>query len=302
MRIRINVFPGVQNIPNFVAEQNGFFAAQGLEVETTFTKSSEEQRAALAGGICEIAHSAVDNALALIDAGVDAAIVLGLDRGFNKLVVRPEIASFEQLRGKRFAVDAPDTAFALLAYEVLRRKGLERERDYTVQKVGATGFRLKALQEGAADFAMLNLPFNLLAQAAGLRLLADPLDVVDSYQAVGGFVLRPWARDNADALSRYIKAYVEGLRWARQPANREAVITLLQKRFDLARALAEACYEQAQDPRRGFNPDAQIDMPGMACVINLRETFSPRPGNNRRKLEDYVDESFWREAVACVGA
>ncbi len=294
-RIRLNVFLGVQNLPNFAAEHNAFFKTRGLTVETTFTKSSGEQRSALATGACDVAHSAVDNALALVDDNVDVAIVVGLDHGFNKLIVRPDVASYDDLRGRTFGVDATNTAFALLTYEILRRKGLHKDRDYKVQAIGATRFRLKALQRDAVDFAMLNLPFNLFAQEAGLKVLDDPVDVVGPYQSTGGFVRRDWAERNRDTLTRYVAAYIEGQRWVLNPANRPEVITLLQRRMELSLAIARSCYERVCDPVRGFARDAKIDSRGMEFVVKLRNEFSPKSVS--RLPEGYVDETFYNEAL-----
>ena len=301
-RIRINVFPGVQNFPNFAAEHIGFFERRGLDIQTTFTKSSEEQRNAVATGGCDIAHSAVDNALALNDASIDTAVVVGLDHGFNKLVVRPEIKTFDDLRGKIFGVDAVDTAFALLTYEVLRQKGLARGKDYTVQAIGATRFRLEALQRGDIDFAVLNLPFNLLAQASGLGILGAPTDVSGPYQSTAGFARREWAATHRDILARYIAAYIEGLRWATDPANRSEAIALLARRMDLASDMAERCYDQVTDPASGFARDAKIDLRGMDCVVTLRNEFSPKPGGAMRARTQYVDESYYDEALAMLAA
>lgn len=298
-RIRINVFPGVQNFPNFAAEHKAFFERHGLAVETTFTKSSDEQRNALATGACDIAHSAVDNAFALVDAGVETAVVVGLDHGFNKFVVRSDIASYGDLRGRVFGVDAVDTAFALLAYEILRRKGLVKDKDYKVQAVGATRFRLDALKSGDVDFAMLNLPFNLLAQEAGLKILDDPIDVVGPYQSTAGFVRRDWAAANRDRLTRYIAAYIEGLRWVTAPANRAEAVALLATRMQLTSRMAEACYERVTDPNRGFGRDAKIDQRGMDCVVKLRNEFSPRPGAPRSTAQ-YVDETYYNAALAML--
>jgi ABC-type nitrate/sulfonate/bicarbonate transport system substrate-binding protein len=297
--LRINVFPGVQNLPNFAAEHNGYFGNHGLQVETTFTKSSELQRSELASGACNIAHSAVDNALAMTDiAGIDVAIVVGLDHGFNKLIVQPDISSYEDLRGRVFGVDAPDTAFSLLFYEILRRKGLRKGEDYKVEVVGATRFRLEALKQRRVDFAVLNLPFNLLAQEAGLKVLDDPIDVVGHYQSTGGFVRRDWAERERDTLVRYIAAYVEGLRWARNPANKRVVIELLERRMELTPDIAERCYQRVSDQGNGFASDAKIDRRGMDTVLKLRAGFSKGLGAEPPPIAQYVDETFYDEALA----
>jgi ABC-type nitrate/sulfonate/bicarbonate transport system substrate-binding protein len=297
-KMRLIVFPGVQNLPNFAAEEQGFFAKRGFSIETTFTSSSEQQREGLAQGLYDIAHAAIDNAVAMVDvAGEDIAIVIGLDQAFNKLVVRPEIATYEDLRGKTLGVDAPDTAFALVVYDMLARKGMQ-PGDYKVLPIGATRFRLEAMIDGKVDFAMLNLPFNLMAQRAGLALLDDPAKVIGAYQSTGGFVQRAWAQANRATLAAYLAAYIEGLRWVLDPANAVAAIALLAQRMDLSPEMAAECFAQMSDPALGFTPDAAIDHGGMAKVLALRAAFK---GNAEPAPADrYIDESFYREALALL--
>lgn len=113
--LRVNIFNTSSNLPLLAAMQAGEFAAQGLNIEVQHTPNSDEQRAGLPAGLFEIAHAAVDNAVALIESGADAVIVCGGDAGLNDFIVRPEIGGFEDLRGKLLAVDAPNTAYALAA-------------------------------------------------------------------------------------------------------------------------------------------------------------------------------------------
>jgi ABC-type nitrate/sulfonate/bicarbonate transport system substrate-binding protein len=299
--LRVIVFPGVQNLPSFAAEVNGFYSSKGLAVQTIFTQSSEQQRDGLADGIYDIAHSAIDNAVSMVDAaGKDVAIVIGLDRGFNKLIVQPEITSYDHLRGKTLGVDAPDTAFALIAYEMLRLKGLN-PGDYKVKPIGATRFRLQALKDRTIDFSLLNLPFNLFAQRAGLKVLANPTEVIDEYQSAGAFVRRAWGEQNRDTLARYLAGYIEGLRWSLRPENREAAISLLQTRMDLERDVAEESFDQITDPARGFTKDARISHAGMVAVLKLRARFNSASLDSIPAPEKYLDESYYRAALAALG-
>ena len=94
-------------------------------------------RNGLAKGDHQIAHAAVDNAVAMVElAKADVAIVTGGDNGFNHVFVQPEINAYADLRGKTVVVDAPNTAFALLLYKALKDAGLNNG-DYTVKPVGA---------------------------------------------------------------------------------------------------------------------------------------------------------------------
>ena len=66
--------------------------------------------------------------------------------------------AFADIRGRTLLVDAPDTAYALLARKLLARHGLQEGTDYKVKAEGRGGLRYQALldnEEYAA--AVLNL-------------------------------------------------------------------------------------------------------------------------------------------------
>lgn len=297
--IRSIVFPGVQNLPIFAAEAQGFFEKRGIKLELTFTQSSEQQRDGIADGTYDIAHSAIDNALALADvAGEDVISFVGLDKGFNQFVVQPDIKSYEDLRGRILGVDAPDTAFALIVYELLERRDLKRERDYQVMPIGATRFRLEALQAKKCDFAMLNLPFCLYASDAGLSQLEDPQKAIGAYQGNAGLAQRAWIKGHEDLLARYIASFVEGLRWVMNPANRAMSVELLRTRMQMPPHVAEECCRIILDPEIGFTKDAKLDHEGLAMVRRLRATFTGQV--NPKPLSDYIDETYYDRALALL--
>jgi ABC-type nitrate/sulfonate/bicarbonate transport system substrate-binding protein len=187
-KLTVIVFPGVQNLPMFAAQAKGFYAKRGLAVELKFTPNSDELRNGLAEGRYQIAHSAVDNAFALKDkANVDIAVVFGGDDSFNRLIVQPEIASLADLKGKTVAVDALNTAYAFQLYEMLRQKGLNKG-DYEVKSVGGTSQRLEALtKDKTYAAAIMNPPFSIRAEKAGLKVLGTVADAIGAYQGSAGF-------------------------------------------------------------------------------------------------------------------
>lgn len=115
-KLRINTFPNAKALPVYVGIAKGLFAKYGLTVEVENTTSSQSQRDGLAAGRFQIAHGALDNAVAMVEvAKRDVIIVSGGDSGMNEFFVQPGIASFADLKGKTIVVDAPDTAYALQA-------------------------------------------------------------------------------------------------------------------------------------------------------------------------------------------
>jgi ABC-type nitrate/sulfonate/bicarbonate transport system substrate-binding protein len=292
-KLTVIVFPGVQNMPMFAAQAKGFYAKRGLNVELKFTPNSDELRNGLAEGRYQIAHSAVDNAFALKDkANVDIAVVLGGDNSFNRLVVQPEIGSLAEIKGKAVAVDAVNTAYAFQLYEMLRQKGLNKG-DYEVKPIGGTGSRLEAMtKDKTLMAAMLNPPFSVRAEKAGLKIMDTAAAALGAYQGTSAFVLRAWGKANADTLVKYLEAYVEGLRWSFDPKNKAEAVGLLVERLKLPEDVATLSYDSTKD---GFNRDGAIDMEGVKNVLKLRAQFE---GGTPADPEKYLDLSYYQKVRA----
>jgi ABC-type nitrate/sulfonate/bicarbonate transport system substrate-binding protein len=292
-QLTVIVFPGVQNLPMFAAQAKGFFAKRGLAVDLKFTPNSDELRNGLAEGRYQIAHSAVDNAFALKDkANVDIAVVLGGDDSFNHLIVQPEISSLADIKGKTVAVDAVNTAYAFQLYEMLRQKGLNKG-DYVVKPVGGTGARLEAMvKDKTMVAAMMNPPFSIRAEKAGLKSIDTAAAALGAYQGSSAFVLRSWGSANADALTKYLQAYVEGLRWMLKPENKAEAVGLLVERLKLPQDIAAAAFDATV---KGFNPEGALNMEGVRNVLKLRAQFE---GGTPAAPEKYIDLSYYQKALA----
>jgi ABC-type nitrate/sulfonate/bicarbonate transport system substrate-binding protein len=292
-KLTVIVFPGVQNLPMFAAQAKGFYAKRGLDVDIKFTPNSDELRNGLAEARYHIAHSAIDNAFALKDkANADIAVVLGGDNSFNHLIVQPDIKSLADIKDKTVAVDAVNTAYAFQLYEMLRQKGLNKG-DYEVKPVGGTGLRLDAMtKDKAMVAAMLNPPFSVRAEKAGLKDMGTAAAALGAYQGTSAFVLRNWGKANADTLVKYIEAYIEGRRWSFDPKNRAEAVALLAERLKLSPDIAGQAYDST---KHDFSPDGAIDMEGVKNVLKLRAQYE---GGTPADPEKYLDLSYYQKARA----
>jgi ABC-type nitrate/sulfonate/bicarbonate transport system substrate-binding protein len=297
--LRINSFPNAKALPLQVGIGKGFFARRGLKAELELTESSKAQREGLAAGKFQIAQSAIDNAVAMIEgAKQDVVILSGGDSGMNEFFVQAGINSFAELRGHVVLVDAPDTAYALQVKKLLAQHGVEPGA-YTIKPVGAGVFRLKGMLEDKANAAaILNLPFTVQAAQAGMKSLGRTVDLLGPYQAAGGFALRAFAERNRDTVERYLAAYVESLRWIRDPANRAEAVDLLVSEQKLPTEIAGQTYDQLVDPAFGFTPDARFDRQGFRNVMALRAEVE---GKTTAAPERYLDFSYYEHAMTLVG-
>jgi ABC-type nitrate/sulfonate/bicarbonate transport system substrate-binding protein len=296
--LKVIVFPGMSNLAQFAALAQGFYAKRGLAVELVYTPNSAELRDGLAAGRYQIAHAGVDNAVAQVEtAKVDLFIFMGGNNGFNNLIVQPEIKSYDDFRGKVMAVDAVDTAFAILLYKMLDLKGVKRG-SYDVKPVGGSLLRYQAMTKDKTYAAsMLNPPFSLQAMRVGLKDFGSAVSAIGPYQSDGGWVLRSWGQANAEVLTRYIQANIEGIRWALNPANKDAMVAILANRLRLTKELAEESFNFS---RSGFAVDGKFDLDGFKNSLQLRADMLGTWGGKPPAPDKYLDFTYYQRALAAM--
>ncbi len=294
--LRVNIFPEAQNVGLYSAIENGLFAKRGLAVVVQFTSTSSAQREGLVRGDFEIAQAGVDNAVALVQtAKQDVIIVAGGGDGGNHLIVRPEIKSFADLKGKTVVVDSPVTAYAFLAYRMLELTGLQKS-DYAIKPAGACPLRLDAMHSDPANAAaMLNPPCSLRALKDGFLDLGLATSVVGPYQADGVWVMRSWASAHGEVLVRYLEGLIDGYRWAVDPANREAAAAIVAKYLKLDQDTARAAVEAAVGPGGSLAKDLALNMEAFRNTLRLRAEFAG--GDANATPETYLDLSYYRQAT-----
>lgn len=273
-----------------VARARGIFAAAGLEVGIMVTPNSTDQMRGLSLGSWQIVSTAFDNVLGWSGReGGEIVAIAQVAQGITLPVyVRPEIKSWEDLRGKPLAVDAVDTAYALVLRRILLAHGLEMERgDYTLLPKGATGHRLESMIQGESFAGVLNPPWDAKADAAGMNRFADQREILPNYPGGVFAVNRKWANDNRAMLTKYLTAWDQGLRWAQDVKNRDEAIKLI--------AEAEKMDEKNAATRlRQLPSNGRLNLAGLQTVLDLRVQFGLTPPMGQ-DLPKYYDESFYNQ-------
>jgi ABC-type nitrate/sulfonate/bicarbonate transport system substrate-binding protein len=211
--------------------------------------------------------------------------------------VQPEIKSYEDLRGKTVAVDAPNTAYALVLYKMLDLKGIKKS-EYEVKPVGGTHQRVEALlKDKTISATMLNPPFSVRAEREGLKDFGSAVSVIGPYQAGAAWAVRSWAKANEEVLVRYIQAHLEGLRWVLDPNNKAEASEILASRLRVSSEVAAKSYDMGIDPVNGFARDGKVNLEGFRNVLKLRaemlKTWDVPPPTDK-----YLDLSYYDRAVA----
>ena len=294
-KLTVMVFRGGQNLPLFAAQEKGFLARRGLNVNVIYAPSADELPRVLADGRVQIIHSTSDNAVKILDVDkLDVALVIGGDNAHNHIIAQQDINAIEDLRDKTILLDTATSGYAFVLYAILKRHGLNKG-DYVLKNVGATPRRLAALLADKNNkSAVLNPPFSIEAVKAGLKDMGTTVSMMGPYQGPAGYTLRSWAKANGDTLVKYLQAYIEGVRFALDPANKAAATEMLARRLELAPDIAAAVYDVVTDKQEGFARDGRFDVEGFKNVLQLRAEYE---GVAPAAPDKYLDLSYYQQAL-----
>ncbi len=216
--LKVMVFPGLANYSIFAAQHKGFFAKHGLSIELINTPNSELQRERLAKGEIQIAETAADNAVAMVELANKVLKNAGLNKGDYK--VNPVGGTPQRLeamtKDKANAAGVLNVPFSFRAAQAgLKDMGSAAAAIGAYQAVGAVVLRswaqansdslvhyIRAIVEGGR---WVRDPAN---KAEATQLLADrlqlPLDVAAKSYAL--------ATDPADGMAKDANFDAEGFR------------------------------------------------------------------------------------------
>ena len=250
----------VPPVSYLLAAELGFL--RDVEVVPTRTPSSAEQLRALLAGEQDMVVTAIDNLFEWTRAGADLRLVAQVEQT-TQLGIHAggDVESLADLAGCRFAVDAPDNGFALIAKHLLRDAGVEV--DYVV--VGGVRERLDALLGGQVDATLLGPPFDKLAEKAGMRRVVDVNALLPELPGQG-LVVRAELLASAE-LERYLGALVRGVAAGESMTDAEGIEEL------------ERCgYQAAATAAWGARARTlAVDQRGLGLLTGIRRSLGMLP-------------------------
>ena len=248
--------PSITFLPAEVARQRGFFREQNLDVKLLLTRT-EVDRAALASGNL---HYTLRAGSTFVSAarGLPVRIVfLGTTKPFWGLVVRPEIKSVSDLKGKSMGVPGLLGSQQISAKFILKQGGLDPDRDI-IYRVVDTGTRIGGMVSGSIDSAMMDYGEAFRAKKMGLKLLINAADY-HGLLAGGLGVNSGKLRDQPDQVRRVIRAMLQALRYLRE--NPDGTQQIMMSWLKLDREMAAEIYQMAINnyTRNGMVEDSMLN-------------------------------------------
>ena len=202
----------ILDMPYVIARDRGFFREEGLEVEFIFMKAIQTVQAMLAGGVDF--GTATGTAISAAVNGADVRVVFALtDKPSFDMIALPNIASVQQMRGKKLGISAPGSLTEILARQILLVNKIPLDQ-VTMLPLGTSDVTYIALKAGTIDATMLQVPQNFIAQEEGYRKIAAGADV---YRAVQGGLTttKTVISERPELVTRVIRATQKALRLIR---------------------------------------------------------------------------------------
>jgi NitT/TauT family transport system substrate-binding protein len=270
----------------WVADVGGLFKKNDLSAEIIYTRAAIETLVAGEVDFAQMTGALMSSARLQ---GADPVMIAGVQDSLeDRLIVRPNIKSMEELKGKRIGVFRFGSASHLRLLYILPRYGLS-ERDVTLLQVGDTPERLIALSGGSIDATLLSPPDHFEALRLGAKILLNLRDFKVPFQGTGLVTTQRVLARKRDVARRVLKSYVEA-------------IHLVKTNPDISKK-AFAKYRQTKDEKRledAYQTLREIVRPKPYPSIEAFQTIikdaSDRiPAAKTANPKDFIDVSLLEE-------
>jgi NitT/TauT family transport system substrate-binding protein len=197
----------------WVTHEGRLFEKNGLTPDVLFLRNNLGQSALIAGEIEMCGYSASLLAPARVQ-GADPLMIVSFQRKLNyRLVVRPEIRTLEDLKGKVLGVTRYGTVNDWTMRLLLNKLGVNPERDVRLIQVGdsAPAVATSLIAGKTFDGALLQPPFYNKAVESGMRVFANMEEMDIPFQQTGLNTTQSYIAKNPDIVRRVVKSVIEGV-------------------------------------------------------------------------------------------
>ena len=273
----------------WLAKDAKIYEKNGLDVELILLKGSGQTSAAILGGSLFAAPVALPQVMLADLSGADLINIAHTVPGVqSKLLVKKNITTAEDLKGKKIATSSLGSLGDFLFRYILRKHGLNPDRDVTWLSIGSPPERLQALVSGNIDAADLSYPTDALALRMGYHVLFDARKEV-VYPSMSVVTRRKSIVEDRDTVMRMLKSHIEGIAYFK--AHKDFSLKVLSKYLRTNdRDLLEGSYEIFKDD---FISVPYPIMHGLEATYDY--VASRKPEIRNHKPEEFMDPSFVRE-------
>ncbi len=310
-KTKVTVAVGGKNLlyylPLTIAEQLGYFKAEGLDVTIVDFAGGSRALQAVVGGSADVVSGAFEHTVnmqfkgqrmrAFVLQGAAPQIVLGINPK-----TMASFKSIADLKGKKVGVTAPGSSTNVMLNFVLAKAGL-KPSDVSVIGVGAGNGAVAAMRAGQID-AISNLDpvITLLQRSGDLKIISDTRVVAESEKVFGGpmpaacmYAMQSFINSNPNTTQALANAIVRADKWI-QKAGAADIIKAVPESFLMG---DRAVYIDAFLAAKGaLSPDGMIPEKGPQTAFRALASVDEQLAAAKLDLNAVYTNDFVKKANA----
>jgi len=283
LRISYASVTGNTAVITYVAQRAGLFEKYGLDTEIILITGGPAAVSALLNGDVDLDLRAPIAAIQAMSHGAKLTFLLSQSNTLEyDVVTRPEIKDAKQLKGKKVGIIRFGGISELMVRYLFQKLGLDSDKDIAIVQVGQA--RFTSLERSAIEATVLSSAESAYARRMGFQILDMP-----ALPFFGSTVVTTPAlvTKKSDAFTRYMKGYLEGIRFFLSDKERSSqYIGDLLRTKD--RDMIELAYKSNPQHQMGRKP--YPDMVAVRATLDIMSTREPLV--KKLKAEDLFNLSY----------
>jgi NitT/TauT family transport system substrate-binding protein len=294
-------------LPLTVAEQLGYFKAEGLDLTIADFAGGAQALRAVVGGSADLVSGAFEHTVnmqakgqrlrAFVLQGRAPQIVLGVNPK-----TMPAFKTVADLKGKKIGVSAPGSSTNIMANFVLAKAGL-KPTDVSIIGVGTSSGAVAAMRSGQID-AISNLDpvITLLLRSGDLKIVSDTRVVAESDKVFGGpmpagclYAPQSFIDRNPSTTQALANAIVRANKWIQNAGPAEIIKTVPESYLLGDRAVYVDAFLAAKG---ALSPDGMIPEGGAETARRALASIDAEIATAKLDLAAVYTNEFVKKANA----
>ncbi len=283
----------------WVAEDAGIFAKHNIQADLILITSASKMVQAMLGGDVPFAAAGGSAAVDANLSGADIVMVGVLAKvpAFYMMAL-PEIRSIEDLRGKPVGVTRFGSSTDFTVRYLLRKHGINPERDVTLIQTGDLFAAAAMLKTKAIVAAPVSSAANLRGEEAGARSVLNMGTAGVYFPHDAWMARRTFLNSNEDLVRRFMRAYSEGVhRLFTDPAAARRAVQKFTRATDPRIVDAVTQYAIDYVEKIPYNSrDSIVEVLNQAAVRNPKaKTAKPESFYDDRFVKELDSQGFYKQ-------
>src|SRR5262245_8841065 len=278
--------------PVWIIKDAGYFKQEGLDASLVYIAASSTMAQSMLAGEVPISTA---NSQAVVDTGLQGGDLVAVGAFVNfvalYVIAPPEIKSVADLRGKPVGVTrfGATTDFAMQMY--LKKYGLEPVRDVPIIQIGGVPELAAALSKKSIYAAAMSYPMGLVAQQAGMKMLANLAKEEIPFLHQGITTTGKFLRERRAQVKAFVRAYGSAVHFMHtRKEESKAIISRYTKVTDPG--MLEGTMQYAYD----FVEKIPL-VKREAIQVTLDESGRKNPKAKQAKPEQFYNNSLVQELI-----